>query len=137
MKKKAKVWCWFIAAAVAAYFALAPSVQAVYADGGIYLPKQDYRVAWNGHDREVTMACRIWNLGLKPVHLSMEPSCGCLELSWHDIVVGPLQSASLRIDTHTSAFMPGVNKSIAIKTDRKDKQFLFINVEGVADTANR
>ncbi len=92
--------------------------------GGTYIPNSSYRFP-SGSVGENSHTFRIYNLSARPLQVSAEPDCGCTGVSWTKATVVPFGWKNLTASMVVHKGEPSKSVSIAIRTDRRDKPFLF------------
>lgn len=79
--------------------------------------------------KELTRSIRIWNLAMRPVHLTVQPMCGCTRTSWSEKEIGPLSAAPLDLHFDSHAFREDRNVDVTFKTNWASQPFASIHVQ--------
>lgn len=130
-KSKFKEWArtaiLFVGASIGVVLLL-PGAGRDYAYGmlfakGIYMPDPVYTFA-PGQAGEVTNTFRIYNLRSLPLHIKLEPSCGCIRATQAADTIGPYSWTSFQatMSLHGTA---REQQQIAVHTDSPARPFLF------------
>lgn len=104
-----------------------PTVVRDYAYGliwtnGVFIPNSVY-VHSDSKAHTILHTFRLFNLRSKPLTVSIEPSCGCVGVSWRKTTVLPFGWCS--IDAEMEVHKPGEQQNIAFHTSDPRKSYLF------------
>ena len=94
---------------------------------GIYIPNSSHK-APSGSFGEISHTFRIYNLRSRPLQVSAEPDCECTGVSWEKATVAPFGWKNLTAKMMVHRGETNKSVSIAIRTDRRDKPFLFAHM---------
>jgi hypothetical protein len=93
----------------------------------VYVP--DPVVHWPANPRSSTVVrhvFRVYSLGLRPLQVRMEPSCGCISLSCNEASIPALCWTYLSVAVPFDPAGAEEERDITMETGRVDKPYVFL-----------
>ncbi len=97
----------------------------VFMTDGIYIPNPTFTVSSQEQGGKVSHTFRIYNLRPQRLSVQAHPDCGCTGVSWENATIAPFGWKDISAGMEIKGVATGKSVSIAFRTDKRDKPFLF------------